>query len=467
MIRSRDDGVTTEPTMWPTAIGTKPVPPLLIELLTFLEANEDVIGYCELVLEEVTPYWSDENADRLAEVAFSFLKTPNDSYLTMLEGGGSFRVVYLGSEGDAMTVGDSLEDCLWSWADDGPIAGDLPEDAEPRAKLAAWLRERGVINAPPAPDPFDFAAWLDGGTGFEQVPFTESIRTPTPLAATLPVELREIADAVGRRMDDPALTAWLLAQLGKQPRISWKLPVASRHTTLTFISIILNTKYPELFKTKNSRINYASQADIGRDCGYDVLGVPWSATVADVEAILGPPSHKLADGWVDPPTIPVWVRVLDDSADVELAIKHDGTELTVCVRVQSDDSMNSVPDPVLGVFVAWACAQDLLDPAAFTAHTELFERVRTRSAQASELIAAAMPRGFWMSFLVDRPGVRALTRAWFSAFWDHNVVKDLIAVFGERTDEGHGGEPDIATDTWDVVDRATPMIASRFAAVLI
>jgi hypothetical protein len=265
---------------------------------------------------------------------------------------------------------------------------------------------------------------------------------------------------------DLVLLDWLTAQTERPPRIGWKINVESRHTILTCIPKILNHNYPELFKTANSPISYVSQADIARNCGYSILGVPWMATAAEITAILGAPTYKIGEGWVDPPTIPVWVREVDSSAEVELVLKHDGTELFVCVRVKAAESVNSVPAAVLGVFVAWACEQNLLDPAAFADHTDLYNMVRMRQAQGSELASAAMPRGFWTSHLVDRPAFRQRTTAWFSAFWDHYIVRDFIAVFGERAGEFGHMEPDIDTDTWDVVDRATPIIATRLGVAL-
>lgn len=41
---------------------------------------------------------------------------------------------------------------------------------------------------------------------------------------------------------------------------------------------------------------------------------------------------------------------------------------------------------------------------------------------------------------------------------------DLIGVFGERTNEHGHAEPALDDDTWDAVDRATPILDERFAA---
>jgi hypothetical protein len=439
------------------------VPPLLHRVLTFVAQHEEILlGYCEFAVEPITPYWSRDNADRLAAAGFSFLKSPNDSYLSVLMLGDNTVVVELESEGSAITAGDSIEDFLWRWANGDGIMGDLPSEPDAVGLLAQWLRDNNIADPPKVAVPFDFQVWLDGGTGYEQAPPTDIERTPTDVVATLDPRLRDIATMVGRRADDPVLLDWLTAQLGKIPRLGWQVNVEPQHVTITMLGMILNHRYPVLRKSANAYVDYVAQAVLAPDCGYDVLSVPWSSTAAEIENILGAPTTRKASGWIDPPTIPVWIRTLDCGAGVELVIEHDSA-MTICLRVASAESLNSVHPATLALFVGWACENNLLDPAAFADHSELFDAVRARRATGGELVDACMPRGFWMTNMVDRPGLRQLTIAWFSAYWDFYIVKELLAVFGAATD-GHE-HADIG-EFWPAVDRAAPVFQARYAAWL-
>jgi hypothetical protein len=199
-----------------------------------------------------------------------------------------------------------------------------------------------------------------------------------------------------------------------------------------------------------------SQAEIASSCGSDILGVPWGnssrsrnnlgcAHLSTVGLIHQPVQRgsvnsiaRQTSNWCSS-TMEAFSRCVYESR------LRPGSAF----RLRSFEPAK--PDsalPVLGVFVAWACERGLLDPAALSDHAELCHKVRTRRAQGSELVRAAMPRGFWTSYLVvDRPCLRQHTMAWFSSYWDHSIIKDFISAFGEGEGKFGHTEPNIETES--------------------
>jgi hypothetical protein len=443
-------------------IGSHKIDPLLFKLADFLRTMpEDSLGSFEMKIEAIPPSWSDENADRLEAVGYAFMEFGNGSLLAHLKLGDRNPVVMLGDEGDAYTVAQSLQDFFWNWSDGQGIMFFEPEDFGPLEQMKAWLHSSEIEN-PDAPKiAFDFQAWLDGGTGLEPNPEGVSLeRKPTGLLAKLPPKLREVAGLVGRREDDPVLLEWLALRLSKNARLGYFSFFPTLGLMLRAHNDISNEKYPVLNKTKNTFVNYLSLAEISEACGETVLGLAWDSSTEDIERVLGEPTRLRRPNMIDPPSIPVWVRKLDDGADLELIIEFVEA-MTIRLEVRSSGSLASNPNPSLGVFVAWAIEYGLVDKNRFANHGELFEAVRRREKLGSDFVREALPRGLWFDHLLDKDGLRYFAQQWFYNFGSW-IVTDFKEVFGARVGRYGHDEPVLDLDSWEMVDKAAKVLKQRF-----
>jgi hypothetical protein len=443
-------------------IGDHKIDPLLFKLADFLRSMpEDSLGSFEVRIEEIPPSWSEENADRLGAAGYAFMEFGNGSLLAHLKLGDRNPVVMLGDEGDAYTVAQSLEDFLWNWSDGHGIMFFEPENLEPLERMKTWLRS-SEIEIPEAPKiAFDFQAWLDGGTGLEPNPEGVSLeRKPTALLAELPPKLRELAGLVGRRQDDPVLLEWAMPRLQKNARLSYFTYMPALGLMLRVLNDITNEKYPVLNKTKNTFVNYLSLAEITDSCGETVLGLAWNSSSDDIKRVLGEPTRLRRPNMIDPPSIPVWVRRLDDGVDLELIVEFNEV-MTVRFEVYSSGSLESNPNPSLGVFVAWAIEHGLLDRNRFPNHAELFEAVRKRERLGSDFVRQALPRGLWFDHLLDGDGLRDFAHHWFYNFGSW-IVTDFKKVFGARAGQYGHDEPSLDLDSWEAVDKAAKVLKKRF-----
>ena len=140
-------------------------PPLINEVIAFINGYEHgTFGWFDLCeIEQIPKEWDPDNAARLQEAGYSFLPLPDGSMVALLKTGNDCpdAVVYIGSEGDAWTIANSLEAFLMLWSKGETGIDDLDDEecAEGHEKLAEWLEWR-QIKAPAAAD-FDFQAWLD------------------------------------------------------------------------------------------------------------------------------------------------------------------------------------------------------------------------------------------------------------------------------------------------------------------
>jgi hypothetical protein len=443
-------------------IGDHKVDPLLFKLADFLRTMpDDSLGSFEFGIQEIPPSWSDENADRLETAGYAFMEFGNGSLLAHLRLGDRNSVVMLGDEGDAYTVAQSVEDFFWNWSDGHGIMFFEPENPEPLEQMKAWLRS-GEIKQPDAPKiMFDFQAWLDGGTGLEPNPVGVSLeRKPTALLAELPPKLREVAGLVGRREDDPVLLEWVLPRFTRNARLGYFSFFPTLGLMLRAHNDISNEKYPVLNKTKNTFVNYLSLAEITEACGETVLGLAWNSSLDDIRRVLGEPTRLHRPNMIDPPSIPVWVRKLDDGADLELIVEFVEA-MTVRFEVYSSGSLESNPNPSLGLFVAWAIEHSLIDKDRFLNHAELFEAVRKREKLGSDFVREALPRGLWSDHLLDKDGLRHFAQQWFNNFGSW-IVTDFKEVFGARAGEYGHDEPILDLDSWEMVDKAAKVLKKRF-----
>jgi hypothetical protein len=272
--------------------------------------------------------------------------------------------------------------------------------------------------------------------------------------------LREVAGLVGRREDDPVLLEWVLPHSTKNARLGYFSFFPTLGLMLRAHNNISNEKYPVLNKTKNTFVNYLSLAEITEACGETVLGLAWNSSLDDIKRVLGEPTRLRHPNMLDPPSIPVWVRKLDDGANLELIIEFNEV-MTVRFEVHSSISLESNPNPSLGVFVAWAIEHGLIDQNRFPNHAGLFEAVRRREKLGSDFVRQALPRGLWSDHLLDKGGLRHFAQQWFNNFGSW-IVTDFKNVFGVRAGEYGHDEPILDLDSWDAVDKAAQILNERF-----
>lgn len=291
-------------------------------------------------------------------------------------------------------------------------------------------------------------------------------KSPDPLAELSPL-VRRLVALVGRRADDPDVTAFVTDTLGQKPPPAsmgapgepMKYVVAKKHgLDLGFAHDVKHEAYPLVPKTKKSFVPYLSVAWLKNTFQESLpFGIAFGMEPDEVSRRLGAEPVRLVQ------TVPVWTRALDPARAIVL--KVDARECRVCVdEARELSSRHGVPPlPVVGLFVAWAAHRGLLDPARAGEHTALLEDVRLGKRKGSELLAAAWPRGLWEIHLVDKPGLRQFAFRWFHNLDDLWITRDLIAVFGERTDQYSHKEPVLDDDDAAAVKKATPKLDAVFA----
>ena len=133
------------------------IPPLLAALGDFVATKKHgVLGWFDAIsAEEIPSTWNESASDRLRRDGFTFLNLPDGSLLALIDTGskGARRaVVLLGSEGEARTVADSLEEFLVLWSKGETDINELDDEEaeEGRAELRAWLKSHKV-KAPKTP----------------------------------------------------------------------------------------------------------------------------------------------------------------------------------------------------------------------------------------------------------------------------------------------------------------------------
>ncbi|MFP2926422.1 hypothetical protein ACLESO_14620 [Pyxidicoccus sp. 3LG] len=455
------------------------VPPLLQDVGAWVgKQNHGTLGWFDALAAEAIPKeWNPEKADRLRRDAFAFLHLPDGSLLALVNPGAKapLAVALVGSEGEARTVANSLEEFLSLWSRGETEIDDLDDDdgASGREALASWLKEKKV-KAPKAKD-FDFSAWLDGDAAVPPTVRAQavSVRKPAPTAVMkkLGPKTQRLASIIGRRADDPAVIAYVTEVLGKKVPLSTSensdsvnVEARKHGVELVFSHDILNEAYLPVPKTAKTFIPYVSSAWVRSSTGETVLGVPWKPTSeAEITKLLGPPTDRRAS-FADEDELKVayWVYALDTKAQVELELEFDEV-LTVTLYVKGAGALERYPDVTTGLFVGYAATRGLLDSSRFAAHRELFAAVEKRKAKGSELVKQALPRGLWSDHLRDAPGLRDLAWRWFHNMDNLWITADLKKTFGKRKGAFGHDEPKLDDDTWVAVDKAAAILDKRFA----
>ncbi|WNG40692.1 hypothetical protein F0U61_48645 [Archangium violaceum] len=458
------------------------IPPLLAEVGAWIgEQPHGTLGWFDaLEATDIPEEWSPEKADRLRRNAFAFMSLADGSQLVLVNTGVKTppAVALLGSEGEARTVANSLEEFLTLWSQGETELHELDDEegASGREALASWLKAKKVKK--PRAKAFDFAAWLDGDAAVPPTAQTPTVAArksaPTPVMKQLGPKTQQLASILGARADAPEVIAYVTEVLGKKvpPSTSENTDSvnvsATKHgVELVFSHDILNDAYPPVPKTAKTFIPYVSYAWVRAKIGEDVLGVPWKVTSeAEITKVLGPPTgRRAAFTDEDELTVTYWAYSLDTAAHVELKLSFDES-ITVTLAVKSAGALSRHSDVTTGLFVGYAATRGLLDTSRFPAHRELLEAVAKRKAKGSELVKQALPRGLWNDHLRDAPGLRQLAWRWFHNMKGLWITADLKETFGRRAGPFGHDEPVLDDDTWDAVDQAAPLLDKRFAAWL-
>ncbi|WP_143196156.1 hypothetical protein [Archangium sp. Cb G35] len=445
------------------------------------QQTHGTLGWFDALAAEAIPKeWNPEQADRLRREAFSFLSLPDGSLLALVNTGAKapHAVALLGSEGEARTVANSLEEFLLLWSKGETEIDELDDEegASGRKVLASWLKAKKV-KAPKAKD-FDFAAWLDGDAALPPTAEARAVavRTfaPTPVMKKLGPKTQRLASLLGQRADAPEVIGYVTGVLGKKVPLSTSENNDSVNVSATkhgvefvFSHDILNDAYPPIPKTSKTFIPYVSYAWVRAGIGENVLGVPWkAASEAEVTKLLGPPTgRRAAFTDEDELTVAYWAYSLDTAAHVWLELAFEDS-LSVTLSVKSAGALMRDPDVTTGLFVGYAATRGLLDTSRFPSHRALLTAVATRKAKGSEFVKQALPRGLWNDHLRDVPGLRQMAWRWFHNMNGLWITADLKKTFGKRAGPFGHDEPKLDDDTWDAVDKAAPILDKRFAAWL-
>jgi hypothetical protein len=284
----------------------------------------------------------------------------------------------------------------------------------------------------------------------------------------------EIAKLVGRRADDPELTAYVTGELKK------KIPasvVGARGSTwvegkkqgvqLLFAGVVRHDLYPEIPKGK-ALVPYLSEARFDEKWkAKHASGVLPGMERAAVEKLLGPPDFTRGHG--DEPR-PVWQRPIDPARGVVFEVDlHPTFGAEPSVRVDEALDLTTPDHParaIVGLFVAWAVQRKLLDETRLAPAKKVLADVAARRAQGSALVATGLARGLWDRHLRDTPGLRHFAHAWFHNIGGAFYRDDLVAVFGERMGPHGHKEPVLDDDDWKAVDRATKKLDAVFKKYL-
>jgi hypothetical protein len=451
------------------------LPPLMVEVARWLEKHDDhALGYFELSNDPPGEgHFHDQAAEtKLAAHAILFARTGDGSDIVLVDRGGGlpYAVVYLDSEGGENTIATSPEQFLLLLAEAETGVSDLDdEDATEREVFAAWLAKKKV-KAPEAP-PFDLGAFLEGQDQTAAVPADISV-APAPKGAydSLPPHARQLALLVGRRADDPELVTFISKELGKKvpASLSWSkdyewVEAGKKHgIDLLFYSHLLHDAYPEIPKSKTSFIPYLSIINFRPGYRHPLpFGVAPDMDRAALEKCLGAPA--CTRGHL--PGRPVWQRSIDAGRglifDVDLQEKPSPSLRVDDARALSDAAHAK---PIVGLFVAWVIARNLLKIDRFTAHAALIAKVKSRATTGSAFVSAALPRGLWDRHLVDLPDLYDFTYGWFHHVGGVGyIVDDLVKVFGGREGKHGHTEPVLDEDSWDAVDKAAPVLDGVFS----
>lgn len=454
------------------AVAGHAIPERLAALGAFVRTREHGdLGWFDAMLAAPIPSgWSEAHADRLRAAGFAFLQLPDGSLLALLSLPACAPVVLLDADGEARTIAESVGGFAHAWARGETGIPELDDSRQPaREALAAWLAAQGMDD--PDAAGFDVQAWLDGDDGHATASSAAApSRAPTNAMAQLGPTLRQAAGLVGRRLDDPELTAFITDTLGKksppgttEARVYLWVEAPKKGLNLLFSHEVRNAAYPPVAKTAKAFVPYLQQITVSQACGETALDVPWDVSGrGDVEAVLGPPSLVRPRSMIDDvPTVPHWIRPLDEGADVDLTIAlRRGLDVTLAVRTARE--LASHLSVGTAVFVAWAAIRNLLDPERFGEYAEVLGQVERRQAHGSAL-RAALDRGLWDEHLVDRPGLRRRAYQWFHNIGGSWITDDLIEAFGARKGPHGHDEPALDEDSWDAVDRIAGTFDERFA----
>lgn len=450
------------------------IPALLKELGAFVaQQQHGSLGYFETFSAEALPAeWNADKASALQSAGFSFLLLPDGGLVALLKPQNRDvpAVVLLGSEGEARTLGDSLEAFVATWAKGSTGVMELDDEAGAagRKALGAWLKGKKV--KAPKVKPFDFAAWLDGDA---PAPAPASKSAPAPIGTeparleALGPQLQKLAAIVGRRVDDPAVSAYVTKVLKAKVPTSTSdrdrtayVEAGKKGIDLACSHRILHVNYPPIPNTNKTFVPYVTTAFLNDAFPEPVLGVPWNATLDEVTKKLGKPTGKRAAfATDDEETVTYWARDLGGGVILDVSFEDS---LRVSIEISNALGLEEVVSPSGLVFFAWAATKGLLDEKAFGAHAPLIANLARRKAEPADVAKVALPRGLWDLHLKNDAKLRMTAYRWFRNMKGLSAGKDLIKVFGKRKGPTGHEEPKLDEVTWAAVDKASKVLGSRF-----
>lgn len=443
------------------------IPPLLEKFGSWLSSQEyGTVGWFSLYAESVPVEWDPDRIPRIQRDAFSFLHMPDGSLLLLINtGNGSPPAVgLLGSEGNTDSVANSLEEflILLSNAETGVFDLD-EEEASGRARLKAWLKKNKI--KPPKAPPFDFDRVLDGNAK-SPTPTAPRPDSPQAESAMLPPFVRQVAQMVGRRADDPELIEFVTGTLGQKVPNSATDVSNSKYVIakklgleMIFRHDVKNVKYPLVPKSKASYLPYLMLVWLKPKLPDPLpFGLKFGISVEEITGTLGDPAGMIGSLGM---RRPYWERLLDPTRDIVFRVDPDS--FTIQIKQAGELTSRWDTRPLVGLLVAWLASRDFLEPTAFPGHEVLLDAVRQRKERGSKLVEAALPRGLWDIHLKDLPGFRHFAFEWMHNIDEKFIRDDLVSVFGSREGPYGHAEAVLDNDDWQAVDAATPVLDRRFA----
>jgi hypothetical protein len=468
-------------------VGPHAVPALLDRFAAWFDRLPfRALGVEGLDFEEIDEQWDPELTPVLRRAGFVWFTLGEGSMIVVLQVDAATPVVLLDSEGGAEMLAPSLEEFLirWSKGKTGIQELDGSEDLDgitPEGKQAfrAWVEAQGV-KAKKA-TAFDFDHYLEGSARPEPQA-AATVRGARSPEAGLPPKFAELVALVGRRVDDGAVEAFV-AKISKKKLAQATTDqndsdyVTSKEQGISELSVthaIENDLYPPISKTKRAYIPYVSGVVLTPAWKESLpFGLSWNASHEQVTKALGEPRMtRVMLG--DDEFKPVWTRMVDRAAQVTLRVDPSKSGVRLWIRIHEavdlvSRSLIEGDRTSVGVFVAWAIARDLLDVARFPAHRDLIATIRARKAQGSALVEAAMHDGLSTDHFVNRKGeghADLHDRLWHYFADSPTLDEDLQELFGSVEGEHGHDKPDLETDDWKAVNRATKVLDKRFAVFL-
>jgi len=477
---------------WGDEIG-RPVPASMasfFEWLTRFDYGD--LGYFELTPANLARSSGWDGMERWGATTWGFMRLPDGSVIALCEAVEPPAVVYVGSEGELKTLAESFEEFLLYWAEgEGMDVSELCvleddeiEDCQQKAFKAfkSWLT-KNKIKAPAISGPFDFSAYADGDAPLRLVPGQKQNTAPIfstsylALAKDMGPTWQALCNALGRTADDADIAGLTQQLFGKAPPQS--IGNAKYDDTvgmydkkgafqLSFSRNVLNQKYPPVAIGKKAVCPYLSQVHVTENCAEPLFfGLQGSAMWQELERRF-PENVEQVTG-EDGQTEKSLTLLIDELRDIELVLwtTDEGTRGYANIvegrALASSVSAQEVHQGA-GLFAQWALEHGWLDRTMFVGHEALLDAMAQRQARPSQLAQAAFGRGMWDTHLLDIPGLRNFSHAYFHHIDWGWITDDLKKLFGKREGRYGHDEPVLDDDPPEIYDKVFSKFKQQFEA---